>query len=287
MDSELALGVALAPTALGLALLRGHGADGVVLDRDLIETTTAIETAKGAILRTYSTAVKHGYRIRAVDITHTGVEAAAAVQLVNALRQVGVRNVVVVDPTSAASVAAGRALDMVRVPTESPRVAGGRHRGAPASSTPRRIAIGAAATGVLTVLATTVVVHATSTGPVPPAAPPPEPSAAPVASSTVSPPTPTTPRSVFTGESRESRSPASVSVTPITAASPSPEPAAPVVTESSATSAVPETPALPEPPAVPQDPTSPPAEGPAAPPLSDGSAHLPASEDGPRSPGPA
>jgi hypothetical protein len=278
MDSELALGVALAPTALGLALVRGQGADVVVLDRDLIQTTTAADTAKGAVLRTYSTAVKHGYRIRAVDVTHTCVDAAAAVQLVNALRQVGVRNVVVTGPTGAASVAAGHALDMVRVPTESPRVEGGRHRGTATSNTPRRVAIGAAATGVLTVLAATVVVHATSTGPAPPA-PPPEPSAVPVASSTVSPPTRTTPRSVFTGQSRESRSPTTVSVTPITAVPPSPEPAAPVVTESSATSAVPETPAVSEPP--------PPADTPAAQPPSDGSAHLPASEDGPRPPGPA
>jgi hypothetical protein len=260
METDLVLGVAMAPTALGMVLVRGRHADGEVLDRDLIETTTAVDTARNAVMRTYSTAVKHGYRIRGIGVTQTGL-AADAGYLVDLLRQVGVRTVVVVDPEtsdSPAAIAAAHALDMVREPVPTPRTAttGGRHRHS-ASNTPRRVAVGAAVTGLLTVLAATVVVHATSTDP----APPEEPTiatAVPAASSTVLPAERTTPRAVITGKAPRTRSSAPATIASVTV-EPSP-PAEPEVT------AAPETPAGPPP---------------------DPSQHMPGSDAGPRLPGPA
>lgn len=249
MDTELVLGVAIAPAALGLVLVRGQRADGLLLDRDLIRTTAVTDTAKRAILRTYSTAAKHGYRIHAVDVAHVGVDAAVASQLVAALNQLGVRNVVAVDPAFTDSLAAMHALEIVSEPEPSARPAArGRHRRA-TSPTARRLALGAAVTGVLAAMAATVVVHASSTGGPPPQAPPSisEPASAVPASRSAVP----TPRSIFIGSEPQPRSPATVSVAPASEAPPISEPEAP---------------------------TNPPP---------DGAAHLPAGEDVPRPPGPA
>lgn len=221
METDLVLGVAIAPTALGLVLVRGRRADGHVLDRDIVDITSSrasgavADTAKDAVLRTYATTVKHGYRIRAVEITCVGADTGDATRLVEVLRRVGCRNVTVVDPADSsdtASPAAAQAADMVGEPQTVRSPTGGRHRHAP-SHTSKRLALGVAATGVLTVLAATVVVNATSDEQ---PAPAPTSTAVPVPAvrATTPPPERSTPRPVFTARPAVPESPSAATVEP-------------------------------------------------------------------------
>lgn len=256
MESDLVLGVALAPAALGLALIRGHRADGQVLDRDLIATASAAEQARGAIMRTYATATKHGYRIRGIGVTCLDTDPAAAFRLVDSLRRVGVRNVVVVDPDPTgpvASVAAAHALDMVRGPNDDqPNDDAGRHR-RPAESSPtaRRVAFGSlGVAAVLTAAVAAIVVPFTSAeAPRAPERPALPPTSTSPADSTIARPAPP---ATFTAP-REPVADTEPAPT-FESLQPPPEPA-------------PEAPGTPEPPA--------------------STEHLPAGQDGPRAPGPA
>jgi hypothetical protein len=251
MDSDLVLGVALAPTALGLVLVRGSRVDGDVLDRDLIETATAADSAKASVLRTYSTATRHGYRIRGVGVTCIGENRRPAVDLAESLNRLGVRNVVVVEPDTAGtavSAAAVRALEMVRVPDDTGPLRGpGRHRTSSGSSFSPRLALAAVgAASLLTALIAVAFVPFTS-------------------AQSPAPATPAPPSTTTTPTFRATRAPA-----------PIPTPVPPAPTFDTIPVAVPE-------PIVVPDVT---ASEIAADPQPTGSEHLSGNESGPRPPGP-
>lgn len=199
MDTDLVLGVAMSSTTIGLVLMRWRDTDGLILDRDRVETTPPREgqpegvlakRAKTAVMRTYATAAKHRYRIVAVGVSSVGTDTDEAVRLIGRLRELGCRNVGMVGPKtvvstqtprSAAALASKYATDMVRGPEESPPVERTRRHRESASRPSRssaRAVVGAAAASVAAGLAAFVV--GTVTAPDRPAA---EPSNVPAANS--------------------------------------------------------------------------------------------------------
>lgn len=286
MDTDLVLGVAVTPTALELVMIRGRRAEGPVLDRDLIDidpsyaghaSRAAADKASDAVLRTYATATKHGYRIQAVGVTCVGTDTVDAVRLVESLIQAGLRRVIAVDPETAsdayaASVAAARAIDMAPAPSNSRPVDGGRPRHSAGSSHRLRPWVfGAAAAALLTALAFAagMAVDFTSTGPPPPTSPPS--TTAPAAAITVArSTTASTPSSGANGVAAESLNP--TTVPPTTAAV---TPSAPAFQDSTLPA---------EPTAIPADQNGSSAQPESEPPPP--VAHLPGSDDGPRPPGP-
>lgn len=284
MDTDLVLGVAISPTAIGLVLMRWRRTDGQIVDSDRIDTTppraghaegAVADRAKDAVLRTYATTVTHGYRIPAVGVT--GVNAAVAeagevLRLTDLLKRAGCPNVVTVgsqtaDSTgaapSAAAIAAAHAASVVRDPAEHTRFRrDGRQDGAE-PDTPRRLLLGAVAASALAVVASLTALNATSADR--PAAPSPTPTrvAVPVMISPA--PARTTQRPVFVDVKVEPRRQAPE--IPVVEQLPTAAPLAPT--------SAPEAPA--PAPEAPASPTPPP----------DASVHLPGSADEPRLPGPA
>ena len=99
---DAVLGLSVTPSAVGLVLVEGQGADGATMDRDAFEVrcrgrATALQTseqAAAAVLRSEAIAATHGHRLHSIGVTWSDDANAEASLLLKSLSDSGFDNVV-------------------------------------------------------------------------------------------------------------------------------------------------------------------------------------------------
>ena len=101
-ELDTVLGLSMTPTAVGLVLVEGHGADGEIMDQDAFDVptrrgATAISTSEyvaGAMSRTR--AMAHGRRPHAIGVTWSDESELEASLLLKSLTEAGFDNIIAV-----------------------------------------------------------------------------------------------------------------------------------------------------------------------------------------------
>ncbi|KUI13684.1 hypothetical protein AU191_17285 [Mycolicibacterium acapulense] len=101
---DAVLGLSVTPSAVGLVLVEGQGADGATVDREAIEILPtrrssprhASDEAAAAVLRTEALAASRGHRLHTIGVTWSDDAQAEASLLLRSLRECGFDNAVAV-----------------------------------------------------------------------------------------------------------------------------------------------------------------------------------------------
>ncbi|KUH75096.1 hypothetical protein AU184_07860 [Mycolicibacterium novocastrense] len=101
---DAVLGLSVTPSAVGLVLVEGQGADGATVDREAIEILPtrrssprhASDEAAAAVLRAEALAAGHGHRLHTIGVTWSDDAQTEASLLLRSLRECGFDNVVAV-----------------------------------------------------------------------------------------------------------------------------------------------------------------------------------------------
>ncbi|MGE2722531.1 DUF7159 family protein, partial [Mycolicibacterium celeriflavum] len=118
---DAVLGLSVTPSAVGLVLVEGQGADGATVDRDAIEILPTrrssprhtSDEAAAAVLRAETTAAARGHRLHTIGVTWSDDAETEAALLLRSLRECGFDNVVAVQLPEASEALAWGVADLI------------------------------------------------------------------------------------------------------------------------------------------------------------------------------
>ena len=118
---DAVLGLSVTPSAVGLVLVEGQGADGPTIDRDAVDIPPTrrssprhtSDEAAAAVLRTEAVAAGRGHRLRTIGVTWSDDAETEAALLLRSLRECGFDNVVAVQLPEASEALAWDVADLI------------------------------------------------------------------------------------------------------------------------------------------------------------------------------
>lgn len=118
---DAVLGLSVTPSAVGLVLVEGQGADGPTVDRDAIEIPPTrrcsprhtSDEAAAAVLRAEAVATNRGHRLHTIGVTWSDDAETEAALLIRSLRDCGFDNVAAIQLPEASEALAWAVADLI------------------------------------------------------------------------------------------------------------------------------------------------------------------------------